>query len=390
MNLSPEIVPPIFCHMQDSKGDGKLVSWEVWAALSELVVCRSDAKVGREDFAFVPPVTAAWIWQRAEEIRHSAGTITTDPAVDDNLRKGVAESGDREARSSAGFRGFGSGYGDISFWADDSSSAAERDAREERCAVVGTGTSATRTRPHQTRERPTSSAVRGRRPCSAPQTSNASKGRLHQTLATSRSSWSLRSTPQRQLRRGLDSARGDHRAPRRSSSSPSHRTGVACSASTSPNRKAEEPHPQRFWKRGGAEQDIPPLCSRPMTAPVESAVPRSGTKGPAHPTTCTRSGSDCQKSSKSVHEAVRTSGAGGVLMPNSLVRTLEGEAVADDDVSDFEWRGEERARDDMESGHLRTETASAKRKAAKYQTCMLEAQVHGGFVACTSPCGWRV
>lgn len=65
------------------------------------------------------------------------------------------------------------------------------------------------------------------------------------------------------------------------------------------------------------------------------------------------------------------------FVPQSLVGTLGGGAVSDGGESEFKWRGEGTACDDMENGHLRTETASAKRKAAKYQTCMVEAQVNG-------------
>lgn len=52
--------------------------------------------------------------------------------------------------------------------------------------------------------------------------------------------------------------------------------------------------------------------------------------------------------------------------------------VADGGWSEFDWSGEGAApRDDMENGYLRTEFASAKRKAAAYQKCMLEAEVYG-------------
>lgn len=380
---------PLCCPRQGSKGDGKLVSWEVWAALSEMLVCRSNPP------ALLPPATAAGVWQRAEEIRRAGGTLTADPAVNNTSRgEGFPHShcmGEFGARSSD----FGSGYGDVSFWADEDGSR-EPPPPKECCKAVGACGSGTSRKPPRQTSLPSSMPVVLGRPNSAPQTtSSASKGtRLHQTLATSRRSWSQRSRSQRQLRRGQGRTRGNNRGLRRSSSSPAHRHGAAYDspAATFPNQKDKTPYSHRFsGLESNAEGAIatPAPRRRPMTAPVGET--RSDTRGLARPAEVPARQRSCQ----SAHANARVRGVGDDgLRPDlgsnnstpfgfgshSLVGAWDGGAVADDGGggdggSEFEWRGVRTARDDMESGYLRTETASAKRKAAQYQTCMLEAQV---------------
>lgn len=380
-------IRPFHFLWQDSKGDDELVSWEVWAALSELIVCRSTP-------AFAPPVTAAWVWQRAEEIRRAEKTINADSTVDDTSKTGFPGShseGDLGIRSAAGFEAFDSGHGDISFWADEECSREQRPPEECFKAAERTGRSraSQKSLDHQTA--PSSMLVR-RRPNSAPQTSIASKGRLHQTLTKSQRSWSLRSKSQCKLRRdqgqgqGQGQTRGYNRALTRSCSSPSHRNGAMSSTTTLLSQSGKSPHSRRLAEREGAEGPIPTptLRRRPMTAPVDQSPTRAGTKGPAHPTTSARPISGRQGYRQVVHESARMRGEGSGLQPeiakspgfaSQTLGWRGGGATAHGGGSEFEWRGEEAAHDDMENGHLRTETASAKRKAAQYQTCMLEAQV---------------
>lgn len=375
MKISSQPSTSLCYFWQDSNGNGKLVSWEVWAALSELIATRDNP-------ALLPPVTAAGVWQRAEEIRRAESTQTADPALDHTSREGLPRShrvGDLGARSAAGSRGIGGGYGDISFWADEDRSREQISPNECRKAV-GTGNDRTsQNPPHPTS--PGSIPAR-ERPTSAPQTSGAGKGRLHKTLATSRTSWSLRSRSQRQLRRGQGRTRGDNRGLRRSSSSPSHRHGVACSPAAFPDQRRETPYSRRFSGREGAERPFPAPTPRrwPMTAPVEQENTRSDTRD-ARPVPAS------QRSCQSAHGNTRTREVGDGRQPDlgtstafeshSLGGVWDRGAVADggDGGSELEWRRDWTARDEMESGHLRTETASAKRKASQYQTCMLEAQV---------------
>ena len=375
---------------QDSEGNGELVSWEVWAALSELVVCQSSA-------ALVPPVSAASVWQRAEEIRRAETALTADPTVDGTSRtgfRGAQSDGDIGTRSAAGFVGFESGHGDISFWADEDGSRKQLATKECCKEVERTGNSRTSRKSAHQQTALGSPPVRGR-PNSAPQARIASTGRLLQTLAKCQKSWSLRSRSQCQLRRGRGqgrgqgATRGSNRGLRRSSSSPSHRNAATCTAPTLPNQRHETPHSRRITGRERKGSIVTPtILRRPMTAPLDPAATRSDTEGFAHPTTSSRPVCAREGCRQVVQDHARMRGVAGGLeshlassagfVSQTFAGTWGGEE-ADTGLgggSEFEWRGDEAARDDMENGHLRTETASAKRKAARYQTCMLEAQVH--------------
>lgn len=404
------------------------MSWEVWAALSELIVCGTvQTTSGRGlDQRTVPAVTSASVWQRAEELRCADSTKTACPAssvgmhrltttaittgcrnhdqhrqhvgqssaelhtrrsnnrsntlgkaVDGSIDSGTVHeeltrragrihhregnntqrggftgpysTGDLGAFSRAGFGSCGSGgggYGDRSF-SEDESPSTEETSPEEHDVCVGNNRSSSNKGVGKN-----SRAVRARRN-SGPQTDgNASRRRLRQTLAMSRRRWFSKSCRQRNS------------------------------------------------GRKGIEKRSPSPGRRPETAPAAPVAARAGMKGrrtltPPPRLTRARAVSVQQVLYQTAPETELTYGVGGGTRPDQCNRrpcdhqtwigAWEAGAVAGEGGSEIELRGEGTRReatahqavmDELEKGRFRTETASAKRKASKYQTCMRETQVN--------------
>lgn len=230
---------------------------------------------------------------------------------------------------------------------------------------------------------------------SGPRANNASRRRsLHQTLATSRRSWQLQ---QQRLTRTAP-MNIDNRSSMRSSSSPSRHKVVSTSAGSRPINGAKTPSHQEV---PGQNVAVKPFAGRrPVSAPTAMAAAHSAGKerelatAPTH----TGAGSAHQKlhhtvpnTDKACHECVRSPlhQWNRMFPAQNNAGSWEAKAMVDGGVRTVEERSEEivheAARpeatcaphllDDVETNWIRTETASAKRKASKYQTCMLEAQV---------------
>ena len=304
---------------------------------------------------------------------------------------GSCSTGDIGKCSTAGFGGRGSGtrgYGDISYSADEYASTELGHHRGR--SVLSTGF-------HRSSRRsslPTSASLNAvrERPSSAPQAADADKRRLHQTLSTSRRSWlphskQQRSQPGRRQRNG------------RTWSPPGSplRLGVSASRATAtqPSRRGQLDQRQGSGPLGGDER-IANLDRRPVTAP--GAPEASGMKGritktPSTPDICPRSTPKTAPMRHScggvmTRDQWNTPMLGGQSTPMLGGQSWAGEwdaaPVTDEGGCKLTRRDEAAARDEtahemllreLENGHFRTETESAKRKASKYQACMLEAQV---------------
>ena len=418
--------------------DDNLVPWAVWAALSELIVCWSGSQLRTAHRRTEPVVTSASVWQRAEEIRCYAGTEAIGQFSSCNSNRlctsrtdsrnqelrgrcpesrsksldtfyvgvggsstndevapttgqhhcqqgrfisrvtGSCSTGDIGKCSTAGFGGRGSGtrgYGDFSYSADEYASTELGHHR---------GRSVLSTDFHRSSRRsslPTSAslnAVRGR-PSSAPQAADADKRRLHKTVTTSRRSWLSNSKHQR------------HQPGRRSPPGSSLRLGVPASPATATQagRRGQPDQRQGLGPLGGNEP-MANLDRRPVTAPGAPEAGRSGMKGrvrqtPSTPDICPR---------PAPQTAPMRHSCGGVMTPDQWNTPILGgkswagewyaAPATDEGGCNLTRRDEATARDvtaremllrELENGHFRTETESAKRKASKYQACMLEAQV---------------
>lgn len=378
-------------------------------------------------------ITSALIWQRAEELRcthtEAVGPSTSGavrgspPFIETNFYKdnGIIPGGgittpttrgrqpEGHYASSGGGAGYSStgglgdmpatalrdcfghgveGHGDISY------SAIEDNPPNEINVSLGASTREGREPSHRAATRVNTVRVHKD---SRPRADNSSRRRnLHQTLATSRRSWQLQNE---RLRRTTPVSTGN-RSFMHSSSSPSRHRVVATSTGSRPINGAKTHGHQEVE---GQDVAVEPVAGRrPVSAPAAMAGAQPAgkewerlTTAPTHAGarsahqefhhTAPNTDTTCRESVRSpLHKWNRTMFAaqhfpGGWearAMMDGGVRTVEerSEEIVHE-AARTEATSEAHLMDDVETNRIRTEAASAKRKASKYQTCMLEAQV---------------
>lgn len=238
------------------------------------------------------------------------------------------------------FDSVGRGYGDRSY------SANEHPSQEEHDVCVASITSNSNKGPGQ------NSSTVPASPKFVPQMEgNIGRRRLHQSLATSRRRWFSKSCSQR-----------------------------------------------LSWRKETEKRDRSP-GRRPLTAPAASAAERKGSKGektltPPRGLSRARVVCDQQELCEQMPTRVVTHDSGGGQRPNQRISSKFAQQdcigapgpriVFHEGREEFERRGAGTKRettahqtllDELETGRFRAETASARRKASQYQTCMQEAQV---------------
>ncbi|CAM9284052.1 unnamed protein product [Ectocarpus sp. 4 AP-2014] len=412
-----------------SAGDDGFVSWEVWAALSETIASRMNHAVLRGDQPISSAVTSALVWQRAKELRcthtevvgpSSGGVVHGSPLGKEQnvyMDNGTIHGGGMTTSttmgqtegchpSSGGGAGYSStgGLGEISATAlgdcyghgaaghrDLSYSAIEDNSPNEVDLSVGSSTREGRDPPRRAATR--LSTVRAHTD-SGPRADNAIRRRsLHQTLATSRRSWQLQ---QQRLPRTAP-MNIDNRSFVRSSSSPSRHKVVATSTGSRPINGAKTPIHQEVPGQNMAVKLF--AGRRPVSASATMAAAHSARKERELATAPTHIGAGSANqdlhhtvpnTDTACHECVRSPlhQWNRMFPAQKYAGSWDAKAMMDGGVRAVEERGEEIVHeatrpeatcaphllDDVETNWIRTETASAKRKASKYQTCMLEAQ----------------
>jgi len=236
-------------------------------------------------------------------------------------------------------------------------------------------------------------ALRGR-PSSAPQAANASNRRLRQTLATSRRNWLPKSRHDPCPRRRGQSpptytGNGEKRP---SAGSPPPRGTAASPATKQPDNQGRPPDPHLVLGPQGVEQPIVVLERRPFTAPAAPEAGRSESRG-----ICTSTLSTPLITCIGPVPATAATHplCGGLVTPSQWTSPVlgrqkwagawdsaptaaegwcklgrKGETIAGSEEAAHGFSPWE-----LDNGRFRVETESAKRKASRYQACMLEAQV---------------
>ncbi|CAM9315535.1 unnamed protein product [Ectocarpus fasciculatus] len=409
-----------------SAGDDGFVSWEVWAALSETIASRMNHATQRENQPMSPAVATALVCQRAEGLRcthtevvgpSSGGVVRgTPPGKETNvdIANGTIHGGgtttptmrDRQTEGYCARRGGSAGYSGTKGFADVSVTASGElyghgaeghgdlsySAIEDNSPTeIGASTRESKDPSHRATNR--LNTVRARKG-SGPRAGNASRRNLHQTLATSRRSWQ---SQQQHLRRTVP-MNIDNRSFMRSSSSPSSPKVVATATGSGPINGAKT---HRHQEVPGQHVAAKPVAGRrPVSAPAAMATPHSAGKkrelatAPTHAGvrsahqyfyhTVPKTDTACRERDRSpLHQWNRT-----MVDAQRFAGGWEAKAMMDGGVRKVEQRSRdivyEAARpeatceahllDDVETNWIRTETAAAKRKASKYQMCMLEAQ----------------
>lgn len=415
----------MFCRQGSTGGDG-LVSWEVWAALSEAIVYRTDQTFRRGDGKTSPSATPTWVWQRAEELRCAGRVRAVGPDCSDETH-GAATTTGRRSHSQHRPHVNRSSSADLHVRRAQTrpNARSKADGGGNGCRIVpGEVARSTRTRHHQEGETGQRGGFVGSFSTGdLGYFSGADDGGFDSVGGgygdRSFSAKEHLSAEAREIGVANTIERSTNKRPGQRSSGFTTRRNLTPqtngnigrgrrlhqSLASSRRRWFSNSSRKRLSGRKAAEKPTNNHAPgrRPVTAPAASAAARTcakRTKPLTPPHGHSRAAQVCveQQPYNKVLERVVTHDAGGGKRPNQWNSTTtfapqgwggaRGEQmVAGEGGIEFDWQGEGTRLEttepqallcELETERFRAETASAKRKASQYQTSMREAHVSGG------------
>lgn len=407
---------------QGSAGSDGLVSWEVWAALSEAIVCGTDHTFRIGDAKKPEAVIRASIWQRAKELQRAGKTKTAGVASCDGMHGLISSTGRRNVdrhrphvnrsspaglhrvrrakiRPNARDKAIGGGK-DCCIVTEELTTRSEEGHHRVRDtthregiagssyragdfgAFSGAGFGSCDSDGGEYRDR--SFPANEYHPenkhdlCVANARRNRSKGQVQNCCST---------FPARRNSAPRTKGNGNGNIGRRR---------LNQSLATSRRRFFSKWFEKRLLRQKEAEIS----GRRPVSEPAASAPARTGTKGTTktltspHRLSQARPVCDQKVLNKNAPKREETHHEGGgqrleiwdttTFAQQGWVGAWGAGIVADEGGGKFQWRGEETRRDvaahqallnGLETKRFRAETSSAKRKASHYQANMREAQV---------------